>query len=63
MENQDDKYEHLNYEEFGGKGGKHRAKGGAGAGSGKIAAKGDASKGAVSSIVAGEEKRKVEAKK
>lgn len=57
-----DKYEEYNYEEFGGKGGKHRAKGAAGAGTGKIASKGDASKGAASNIVAAEEKRKADNK-
>ena len=55
-------YEEYNYQEFGGKGGKHREKGGAGAGTGKIASKGDASKGAASNIMAAEEKRKAESK-
>ena len=56
----DDKYEEYNYDDkiMGGKGGKHRAKGAAGAGEGKIAAKGDASKGAASAIAKAEEKRK-----
>jgi len=57
-----DEYEEYNYKEYGGKGGKNREKGAAGAGQGKIASKGDASKGAASNIMAAEEKRKAENK-
>ena len=47
---------------MGGKGGKNRPKGAAGAGQGKIAAKGDASKGA-STAACNAEKKRAEANK
>jgi len=59
-----DKYEEYNYDDklMGGKGGKNRPKGAAGAGQGKIATKGDASKGA-STAACNAEKKRAEANK
>lgn len=59
----DDKYEHYNDMDFGGKGGKNRPKGAAGAGQGKDKAKQDASKGAATIVADAEKKRAADAKK
>ena len=58
-DNYTDKYDHYNdmEDQLGGKGGKNRPKGGAGAGQGKDKCKGDASKGATTAIMNAEKKR------